>query len=80
VCFITASNNAKQIRLALWKNIYTQTHTLRMQKQLTAKIVASKNKEPMLLDNIDDLIYFDVYEGYRKVGRYKLGQLRIKFQ
>lgn len=51
-----------------------------MQKQLTAKIVASKSKEPMELSQIDNLIYFDVYEGYRKIGRYKLGQLKIKFQ
>lgn len=32
------------------------------------------------LDKIDDLLYFDVMEGYRKIGRFKFGDIKVKFR
>ena len=29
---------------------------------------------------VDDLITVEVYEGYRKLGRFKLGDARLKFK
>ncbi len=52
-------------------------------KEIVFKLVPIKNvgdiKSPSMAQ-IDDLVIVDVYEGYRKLGRYKLGDARLKFK
>lgn len=52
-------------------------------RDIVFKLVPIKNvgeiKSPSM-DQIDDLVIVDVYEGYRKIGRFKLGDARLKFR
>ena len=32
------------------------------------------------LEQMSDLIFVDVYEGYKKIGRYKISDARLKFK
>ena len=55
-------------------------------KPLKFKLVKSErsgssNEFPLKqIGQIDDLIVVDVYEGYHKLGRYKLSDAKLKFK
>ena len=50
-------------------------------KLVKAERSGNSNEFPLKkIGQIDDLIVVDVYEGYHKLGRYKLSDAKLKFK
>jgi len=50
-------------------------------KKITFKPVVTKPGDvATTLEKIDDLMTVEVYEGYRKLGRFKLSDAKLKFR
>ena len=57
--------------------------TIRAGKRLVFRVVPTNGIDNGTVNNvsqIDDLITIEAYEGYRKLGRFKLSDAKLKFR